>query len=1094
MEPITLTLIILASISIGASAVAFYYDELAEGESEQKEQLTKAFNEYVSSQEAEIENKRNNYYSLLKDAINYQREQKFKIKEDFKNALQNINAINKTGEFTTARKRAFDRLYLNFKEQISRVYGYLDYVRFYSKQLDELYNTGKTLPEALSYILPDNYPYDGKLMYVNYVELSENGFKNEFNIEYELTDVELKNNFEENSQIPVLVNVIYDNIEHRNEYKLSISKGILKTQLQNQGICFEAQVKKVENNYSILEYCGLKLRLNRERQENNSKRYIRGIYVNVYPYYWFHNLNEIKDNDESNVIMQVTEKWEQSINETYFNEIPIIIADSFLQEFIEKLDDYENSSERWLISPSKNDQLKELSYVKLQLGYDIAFECSIEGININNPKDSKPYFKFVKYLNEEEKIKHNDIYAGFAVTIVPLSDNEYELFQDKYYDNFNTLYFFLIEEFIQQKKIIENNQGSLYFQKWSHILERLIKHISVGPEYVLEVNDIKQINKTDNRTEYGLNIKNKEGLIKYLELNTEDKIVDFFIKQENINLGVAKIDNLQNNIIRIFNTLPEIDEPISIYKKLVPLPEIKQRTALNQFRIGLLHNSSIKLFLLNPSEIKNELIDETFDKIEFIDKNILLDKNQKDTVIKSLNEKKLFLIQGPPGTGKTTVIVEIILQYLKKFPNNRILIVSQANIAVDNVIERLLKNDTLIRQDSIIRCGQDTKIFGKIKEISIETKFDKYKSEIINFVPNNIQKQYHDFWLKQIGHENEINPDIGELILQGHQIVGATCVGLANKRMGLERMTFDLVIIDEAGKATAGELLIPLIRGEKIIIVGDHFQLPPTIHRVLLNDEIPLEIEKNELEILYRQSLFERLYKGSPETNKTFLSKQYRMPPSIGTLISKLFYNGKLQNGKKEAKSKIFKKHITWIDTSKIRNYKHLIANNKSPYNNSEVDLVIMLIKSIIKKVINKKIHLTEIIVITPYTAQKFKFRRKVGDDNFFKSIPHQIDIEFNTIDAIQGRDADVVIYCTTRTSGNIDFLNDKHRLNVALSRVKSDLIVIGNISHYNRQIKTSEGKNYFFDLISYINKGYGKIIQLNEIKTSKIEKLFTYF
>jgi superfamily I DNA and/or RNA helicase len=451
-------------------------------------------------------------------------------------------------------------------------------------------------------------------------------------------------------------------------------------------------------------------------------------------------------------------------------------------------------------------------------------------------------------------------------------------------------------------------------------------------------------------------------------------------------------------------------------------------------------------------------------------KNKDLTNNQQDIIKKAFNEKNIFLVQGPPGTGKTTIIKEMIYQTIKQDKYSKILIVSQQNVAVDNVLDGVDREHRVWFEKeglSIVRVApNENKIqYDNIKEFTIEKWFDKYK-EIVkdNFIKleqskddNNLSQKLYDFaneWMNLIYKPDfrEIDNEIKELLISKHQILGATCVGLANKSLGLDLIEFDIVIIDEAGRATAPELLIPILRAKKVILIGDHNQLPPTIDRKLLqklesDNEEDLSFE--DLEIL-KKSFFEELFEKVSDSNKAMLNEQFRMPEQIGNLISNLFYDNKLNNGH-------IKDVNNFLDPETIIRWVDVIGEHEtdgtSSYNNLEIDKIINLLQTINKYLENKTLNKT-VGIITPYSAQK----RRIRNETKNLDLSNISNLKIDTVDSFQGEEADIIIYSTVKTYGNISFLIDKKRLNVAISRTKENLFFVGKKNFfYNAKTKKDE-------------------------------------
>ncbi|WQW74494.1 AAA family ATPase [Helicobacter pylori] len=441
--------------------------------------------------------------------------------------------------------------------------------------------------------------------------------------------------------------------------------------------------------------------------------------------------------------------------------------------------------------------------------------------------------------------------------------------------------------------------------------------------------------------------------------------------------------------------------------------------------------------------------------------NQQLTKNQKEIVLKALNEKNIFLIQGPPGAGKTTVIKEIVFQILNASHFAKVCIISQQNIAVDNVLNGLQQQGI----KSIVRIGKEDKVqYENIKPYVLENWWSSYKEKIekkikqnsINATKNARLHHYMNKWHECIKDKDfrDIDNDIKQLLISQHQVLGATCVGLAVKHLGIELMEFDVTIIDETGRATAPEILIPALRTKKLILIGDHNQLPPSIDRHLLEQ---LESDNiQNLDAIDRQlleeSFFENLYKHIPESNKAMLNEQFRMPAPIGSLVSQLFYKEKLKNGVIKNTSQFYdpKNIIRWINVEG----EHELEKTSS-YNKDQVQKIIELLEQIDRALNQRKIRKT-IGIITPYNAQKRCLRLEV-EKYGFKNFD---ELKIDTVDAFQGEEADIIIYSTVKTYGNLSFLLDSKRLNVAISRAKENLIFVGKKSFFENL--QSDEKNIF--------------------------------
>lgn len=310
--------------------------------------------------------------------------------------------------------------------------------------------------------------------------------------------------------------------------------------------------------------------------------------------------------------------------------------------------------------------------------------------------------------------------------------------------------------------------------------------------------------------------------------------------------------------------------------------------------------------------------------------------------------------------------------------------------------------------------------------------------------------------------------DLVPIFLDGVNVVGATCLGIAN----LKDIKFDWVIVDEAGRSTGPETFVPMSRGKKVILVGDHKQLPPIIDRELQNRVLDdRDIEKEALEI----SLFEYLYEKLPKSNKITLNYQYRMHPDIGNLVSDLFYqeekvsSDRISPNDKQHLLNQFDKNIYWISTSDVPE-KSKEREIGTSYSNSYEAYLIKEILDKIQRDCESNKFLKEVGIITGYSSQISILEAIIASRD--KNIWKNIDIKIHTVDAFQGGECDIIIYDLVRSNKQkkLGFTSDYRRLNVALSRAKQLLIIVGD-DEMAYEGRTPNGLlNPFKPLIEYID------------------------
>lgn len=291
-------------------------------------------------------------------------------------------------------------------------------------------------------------------------------------------------------------------------------------------------------------------------------------------------------------------------------------------------------------------------------------------------------------------------------------------------------------------------------------------------------------------------------------------------------------------------------------------------------------------------------------------------------------------------------------------------------------------------------------------------------------------------WFDQFGRNEKFNAPL----IKRSQVVAGTCIGIPRDIQDIE---FDLCIVDEASKATATEVLVPIARSHRWILVGDPKQLPPFRDEASRDSDFLEKYELNQDHI--RETLFDRLLRTLPDGCRKMLTIQHRMVAPIGNLVSECFYDGQLKSARTDLDQhlrSVLPQPVTWLTTTKLPNSREQSAN--SSFNNiCEVNVIVQFLKQLNQTAVKAQKKYS-VAVLSGYAAQlKLLARNLASELNNWQALT----VECNTVDAFQGREADIAVYSVTRSNkeGKVGFLRDAERLNVALSRGKVGLVIVGD-------------------------------------------------
>ncbi|KAM0677839.1 hypothetical protein BDAP_001517 [Binucleata daphniae] len=478
-------------------------------------------------------------------------------------------------------------------------------------------------------------------------------------------------------------------------------------------------------------------------------------------------------------------------------------------------------------------------------------------------------------------------------------------------------------------------------------------------------------------------------------------------------------------------------------------------SAINENSIDLQNSNNIETNILNKyndincsADIKNNdkahITDKANDHFYFTDQN--LNQSQKNAVLAAL-EGINYKILGPPGTGKTKTIVEIILQLSKH--KKKVLVCGPSNASIDNILKQYIDSQKINKQNNVFfRLGSSYKCFDGFERYNLnymaeqhvdylgkdlnmyKTKKDKEGAHVFDKINNKLQgnnKKANKYKRVDKSAYKNANANHNDILKDKKERIKRFCndkIKEANvvfstlfSTIKIDNTVFDYVIIDECCQGTEIEVFLNMLMAKNFLLAGDPYQLGPVN--------------------AFNKGLYEKL-----NVKTFFLDQQYRMPDKLIKFSNEYFYKSKIKSIKRGDEICFFgESSIIFVDT--YDSYFTESDNNKSKYNKEEANIIVTFVKYLQNNHQNISIG-----IITPYSAQVEMLTEMIDDKN----------IKINTVDSFQGQEKDVIIFSMVRSNEDKDigFLEEIRRTNVAITRCKKGLFVVGN--SYNFQ------KNVFYD------------------------------
>ncbi len=421
-----------------------------------------------------------------------------------------------------------------------------------------------------------------------------------------------------------------------------------------------------------------------------------------------------------------------------------------------------------------------------------------------------------------------------------------------------------------------------------------------------------------------------------------------------------------------------------------------------------------------------------------------LNASQQHAVGEVMRAKDVAIVHGPPGTGKTTTLVEAIYETLRR--ESQVLVCAQSNMAVDWISEKLVD-----RGVAVLRIGNPTRVNDKMLSFTYERRFEAHPDYpqlwSIRKAIRELRQQrrgrtesWHQKMDRLKSRATELELRIRSSLFGEARVIACTLTGAANRV--LEGEHYSTLFIDEAAQALEAACWIGIRKAGRVILAGDHCQLPPTVKSIMA------------LKGGLGKTLMERIAEQKPEV-VTLLEVQYRMNEQIMRFSSDYFYNSRVQSAPEVKGRGIldYDRPMMWVDTTDVDGREEFVGENFGRINRAEAELTLTTLADYFDKIGRQRVldESIDVGIISPYRAQVQLLRKMIRQSERLR--PYRRLITVNTVDGFQGQERDIILISLVRDNdgGDIGFLRDLRRMNVAITRARMKLIILGSAATMTR-------------------------------------------